>query len=227
MGAEGMTDLAARIIFALVPMLLSLTVHEFAHAWAAKLLGDDTAEKMGRMTLNPVAHIDPIGTLLLPIVLIVWAGGIMFGWAKPVPVNPTRFTRKINMRTGMLITAAAGPASNIVLATLCTAILALTFHAGWLTEAGPLKQLLGSMVVINVALAVFNLIPVGPLDGQKVLSGMLSYEAAARFERFNYQYGAWLMMGVIVFAGRLIAVPFALVLGGILGLFELPSWVIF
>src|SRR5215471_12296793 len=96
----------------LVPLLLSLTVHEWAHAWSAYRLGDDTAAKLGRLTLNPIAHIDPIGTLILPLL------GVPFGWAKPVPVVASRFRRGVNMTTGMMITAAAGPLSNVVLAVL-------------------------------------------------------------------------------------------------------------
>ncbi|HMF44095.1 MAG TPA: site-2 protease family protein, partial [Polyangia bacterium] len=93
-------------------MLLSLTVHEWAHAWSAYRLGDDTASKLGRLTLNPIAHIDPFGSLILPLL------HIPFGWAKPVPVNPTRFRKGVNISTGMIITAAAGPLANVVLAVL-------------------------------------------------------------------------------------------------------------
>src|SRR5262252_9131058 len=103
----------------LVPLLLSLTVHEWAHAYSAHRLGDDTAERQGRLTLNPIPHIDLVGTLLLPLL------GVPFGWAKPVPVNPARFKRTVNMRTGMLITAAAGPFSNLVLAILAAVILGI------------------------------------------------------------------------------------------------------
>src|SRR5689334_23219884 len=97
----------------LIPLILSLTVHEWAHAYSAFRLGDDTASRQGRLTLNPIPHIDPIGTILCPLL------GIPFGWAKPVPVNPLRFNRGVSMRTGMMITAAAGPLSNLVLAVLC------------------------------------------------------------------------------------------------------------
>jgi Zn-dependent protease len=98
----------------LIPLILSLTVHEFAHAWSAYRLGDDTASRMGRLTLNPLAHIDPIGTVLLPLL------GIPFGWARPVPINPARFRRSMRMSTGMMITAAAGPLANVILAVACT-----------------------------------------------------------------------------------------------------------
>src|SRR5580700_1620810 len=106
-------DLLERIL-GLIPLILSLTVHEWAHAYSAFRLGDDTAARMGRMTFNPIPHIDPFGTILCPLL------GIPFGWAKPVPVNPTRFRRDVSMRTGMMITAAAGPISNLLLAVLCS-----------------------------------------------------------------------------------------------------------
>jgi len=146
----------------LIPLVLSLTVHEFAHAWSAYRLGDDTAARMGRLTLNPLAHIDPIGTILLPLLRVP------FGWAKPVPVNPARFRRDVSMSTGMMITAAAGPASNIVLAVVCTVAFALLSRlAPGALEAGgggP-AALLMRLIQMNVALGIFNLIPLPPLDG--------------------------------------------------------------
>src|SRR5687768_7374424 len=110
--------LSTRVMI-LIPLLLSLTVHEWAHAYSAYRLGDDTAEREGRLTLNPIAHIDPLGTLLLPLL------GIPFGWARPVPVNPTRFRRDVSMRSGMMLTAAAGPASNVVIAVLASIVYGL------------------------------------------------------------------------------------------------------
>ena len=101
-----------------IPVLLSLAVHEWAHAWSARRLGDDTADRLGRVTMNPFAHVDMMGTLLLPLL------GIPFGWAKPVPVNPVRFRREFSMVKGTLLVAAAGPISNVFLASICLAILA-------------------------------------------------------------------------------------------------------
>jgi Zn-dependent protease len=160
-------------VFVLVPMLLSLTVHEYSHARSAYLLGDDTAAAGGRMTLNPIAHIDWFGTILLPL-LAVWFGGPFFGWAKPVPVNPLRFTRRIRMKTGMLITAAAGPASNLVMAfgvAVLFRVLALLEVP--IAHDSPILTLLVAIFQINVVLAVFNLIPVPPLDGSRILVGVL------------------------------------------------------
>ncbi len=217
----------AKVGLVLVPMILSLTVHEYAHAWSARKLGDDTAKMMGRLTLNPMAHIDLLGTVILPIFFTLWGGGFFFGWAKPVPINPARFTRRITMRTGMMLTAAAGPLSNLVLATLSVAFMAFAYHQGWLSGLVTTRDLLARLVMVNVSLAVFNLIPVGPLDGQKVVSGFLSGNTALAWERFNQQYGSWLILGVMAFGSRIIAIPFALVLGSLLQLFGLPSSLLF
>lgn len=162
-------DLLTRVMM-LIPMVLSLSVHEWAHAWSASKLGDDTAERQGRLTLNPIAHIDPIGTLLLPLL------GIPFGWAKPVPVNPTRFRRTVSMRTGMAITAAAGPISNFILAALCVVCLGLWYRVypadAFVPNAANI--LLRSGAMLNLSLGLFNLFPVPPLDGSRVAARFLS-----------------------------------------------------
>ncbi|MFZ5477320.1 MAG: site-2 protease family protein [Myxococcota bacterium] len=143
-----------------VPMLLSLAVHEWAHAWTAFRLGDDTAKHMGRMTLDPFAHVDPLGTIALPLL------GIPVAWAKPVPVEPLRFRQDVSQRFGLLLVAAAGPLSNLVLALACAgalAVLAGTALAGVLAQT----------VLLNVMLAAFNLLPVPPLDGSRVVDGVV------------------------------------------------------
>src|SRR5438477_10510933 len=124
-------DLLVERAVGFIPVLLSLTVHEWAHAWTALRLGDDTAKMLGRVSLNPLDHIDPIGTLLLPLL------GIPFGWAKPVPVNPARFGRKVSMSAGMAITAAAGPASNVLLAVFATVFFALLYRFAPATALQP------------------------------------------------------------------------------------------
>ncbi len=209
-------DLTIRALAVLLPMILSLTVHEYSHALAAKKLGDDTADAMGRLTLNPLAHIDLVGTVILPLALLMFGGGFFFGWAKPVPYNPMRFSRKVSMRTGGMLVAAAGPASNLGLALIAAGVYSLGLHLGGpdlLSEAA--QGLLFSFILINIALFVFNMIPVYPLDGQKVLLGFLSGEAAVRFERFNLQFGSFLLLGVIFFGRHLIAIPFELVRRGV------------
>ncbi|MCP4601494.1 MAG: site-2 protease family protein [Proteobacteria bacterium] len=192
------------IVVVLVPMILSLTVHEFAHAWSAYKLGDNTARSMGRMTLNPLVHIDLFGTLLIPMISVLSGGLSLIGWAKPVPVAPFRFNRTVSMRTGMIITAFAGPASNVILAILVSGVVmilysdpinALAQNSGWdridsllalgsdrfveanadklkligITGFSPALMLLGRIFVINIFLAVFNMLPIPPLDGSRVL----------------------------------------------------------
>lgn len=159
----------------LIPLVLSLTVHEWAHAYSAYRLGDDTAQRQGRLTLDPMAHVDPIGTLLLPLF-------IPFGWARPVPVNPTRFTRKVQMRVGMMITAAAGPLSNVLLAFLCVLLIGLLGRFGVNNPA--LGRLLESGFHINVLLAIFNMLPIPPLDGSRVADGLMPQKLRPAWERF-------------------------------------------
>lgn len=156
-------ELLQRVMM-LIPMILSLSVHEWAHARSAYALGDDTASMMGRMSLNPVVHIDIVGTIVLPLL------GVPFGWAKPVPVNPVRFARKYSMRWGMMVTALAGPASNVALAVISAILLSVMRHgAPELVQSVPeLFTFLMMMVYINIGLAIFNMIPVPPLDGSRL-----------------------------------------------------------
>ncbi|MBN1394730.1 MAG: site-2 protease family protein [Pirellulales bacterium] len=179
----------------MVPLWLSLSVHEWAHAWSAWRLGDDTAALMGRLTLNPLAHIDPIGTVLLPLM------GVPFGWAKPVPVQPLRFRRDIKMQTGMMITAAAGPISNLVLAAgsiVLFALLVRFFHAH-IDKAAfqTVSSLLGMMIFLNVALAVFNLLPIPPLDGSRVADALMPRGARPLWEDFC-RFGPLALAAVII-----------------------------
>jgi Zn-dependent protease len=203
-------DLAQRVMI-LIPLLLSLTVHEWAHAWSAHRLGDDTARMQGRLTLNPIAHIDPIGTLVLPLL------GIPFGWAKPVPVNPTRFRRDVNMKTGMVITAAAGPLSNVVLAVLSAVVLGLVARfAPSSLAAGSnglgLATLLTTLIVINVSLAIFNMLPIPPLDGSRVVDGLVPHGWRPQWESF-VRLSPILCIVVLVVGGRFIAGPASYVVG--------------
>jgi Zn-dependent protease len=177
----------------LVSLWLSLSVHEWAHAWSAWKLGDDTAEKLGRMTLNPLAHIDPIGTVLLPLL------GVPFGWAKPVPVQPHRFTRRVTMRTGMMLTAIAGPVSNLVLAAICIVLLAvlIRFRPGTIEMQQALFTLLKTMTFLNVILATFNAIPIPPLDGSRVADALMPEAMRPGWENFC-RLGPIALVAVIV-----------------------------
>jgi Zn-dependent protease len=186
----------------LVPVLLSLSVHEFAHAWAAFRLGDYTAYSQGRLTLNPVVHIDPVG-LLLPLL------GIPFGWAKPVPVNLGAMRKGVSMRSALVLTAAAGPISNLLLALLCTVAMGLLSRVG-MTDQSALWRLLEWMVLINAILAFFNLLPVPPLDGGRIAEGLCPRSMRAGWDAFA-------RMGPVALVAA-IALPF---LFGV-SLFEAP-----
>ena len=190
-------------VMTVIPLVLSLTVHEFAHAWSAWKLGDDTAMRQGRLTLNPLAHIDPIGSVLLPLL------GIPFGWAKPVPVNPAAFRRDVNMSRGMMLTAAAGPLSNLVLALLCaiTFGLALRWAPGFLQANAGVVALLKLLMGMNLGLALFNMLPVPPLDGSRVLEGLLPTRLQASYQRLH-ALAPFLLLGIFFFGGRIISGPF-------------------
>ncbi|HEY3452938.1 MAG TPA: site-2 protease family protein [Myxococcales bacterium] len=207
-------DLLERALM-LVPMILSLSVHEFAHAWSAYKLGDDTAARMGRLTLNPLAHIDPFGTFLIPLL-----SPIPFGWAKPVPVNPVRFTRKISMSRGMMITAAAGPVSNVILAVVCTVIYALMLRLSSDLLSVGTEALLTKSIVLNLALALFNLLPVPPLDGSRIVDGLVPARHRAAWETFT-GYSSFLLIAVMVFGGYIIAGPLGITLGWVDSLIRL------
>jgi Zn-dependent protease len=189
-------------VMLLIPLMLSLTVHEWAHAWSAHKLGDDTAERMGRLSLNPFVHADLFGTILLPLL------GIPFGWAKPVPVNPARFRRSIRMTTGMVITASAGPLSNFVLAVLATVAIGLgsRYAPQLVTDGAPGLHLLLEFIAINVALGLFNLIPVPPLDGSRIVEGLLPSRLRGAWETFA-RFAPFALIAVIFFGPALIAVP--------------------
>lgn len=195
-----------------LPVLFAITLHEASHGYVAWRLGDDTAYRMGRVTFNPLRHIDPFGTVILPAMLFM-TGGILFGWAKPVPVNFRRLNRP---RRDMVLVAAAGPASNLVLAT----VSALGFHlipfasatlGTWLADA------LGKSILINLVLAVLNMLPLPPLDGGRVAVGLLPRalaEPLARLERW----------GLLILIGGLFLLP---ILGRQIGVdLDLFHWLI-
>ncbi|NUM89807.1 MAG: site-2 protease family protein, partial [Bdellovibrionales bacterium] len=177
---ENFGEIVQRISIFFPAFLIALVFHEFAHAWMANRYGDETAAWRGRLTLNPVAHMDPLGTVLFPLLSISMGSGVFFGWAKPVPIDPRNFR---DYRGGLFWVAFAGPLSNIVLGFLSAVVYALfrkyvpldfAFHDA-------LAAMLEVLVVINFALAVFNLIPLPPLDGSNMVLSFLGYENTRRF----------------------------------------------
>ena len=185
----------SRLLIGFVVLLLSLTFHEAAHAWSADILGDPTARHLGRVSLNPAVHIDPIGTLLFPIVAML-TNLPLIGWAKPVPVN-TANLRGHWKRKYMMI-AAAGPASNLALAIVgAVGVRLIGFEGGSAPATSQIFQFLLLMVVVNVLLAVFNMIPVPPLDGGNVLAGLLRGQAAVLFNRLR-PYGMFILYGLLL-----------------------------
>lgn len=230
------------IIVSYVALLFSLSVHEASHATAAYWLDDDTAARLGRMTLNPLAHMDPLGTFVFP--LLGMATGFPFiGWAKPVPVDPRNLSRRFTQRGGMAIVSAAGPASNLVLAGIflalmlilvkmaalppnlelrvfAHALLARKVESLYALELGSAMTLAlalaGRLVLINIGLALFNLLPMGPLDGAGILRGLLPWRWLPKFDRIQpWMGGVLIVLALTGMLGILIGPVFGVVLSGI------------
>jgi Zn-dependent protease len=187
-------EIGTAILFIAV-LIISVIVHEISHGYMANHLGDPTARLQGRLTMNPIPHIDPLGSVIVPGLLALSGTGVIFGWAKPVPYNPYN----LNSRYGDALVAAAGPASNLVLAVLA----ALMFRLTPMTAADPTGLFLLAVVLINIVLMVFNLVPIPPLDGSKILFEFIP-------AKFNYirdaleQYGFVILLFFIFFAIQLI-----------------------
>jgi len=183
-------DIAIKILIYATPILLAVSLHEAAHGWIAHLLGDPTAKRLGRLTANPLKHIDPVGTILVPIIMVVVLG-FPFGWAKPVPVDVRNF---VHPQKDMALVALAGPVSNFLMAIFWTLVL---FASTRLLPYGTLLLVMKAMaevgVVINLILMVLNLLPVPPLDGGRIVTGILPYNLAVYFVRLE-MIGMWVVI---------------------------------
>lgn len=180
----GLSGQVWQVAIVAIPIIIAITFHEAAHGYVAKLFGDDTAARLGRVTFNPLKHIDPFGTIILPAFLLLTHAGFVFGYAKPVPVN---FGRLYNPKRDMIWVAAAGPGTNLLLALASVALMGLSLHTGVFATAGAENFLLGS-VQINLVLAVLNMLPLPPLDGGRVMTGLLPRALStpyARIERYG------------------------------------------
>jgi Zn-dependent protease len=193
-----LASILTTVSIAAIPVVFAITVHEVSHGWVAKLFGDRTAEMLGRLSLNPIRHIDPIGTVLVPAILLLTQSGFMFGWAKPVPVDPRNLR---NPRGNMVIVSAAGPVSNLAMAT----IWAFLMMIGQDVDAGVAGEWLSRMayygILFNIMLAVFNMLPIPPLDGGQILMALLPPRIAMQLG-FLYQYG-FLILLALLFTGLL------------------------
>ena len=201
-----------KISYMALPLLFAMVFHEFAHGWLANKCGDPTAKLQGRLTLNPMAHIDPLGTVILPLICLALPGSFLLGWAKPIPVDPRNMRQP---RRDMALVAAAGPGMNFLLAILSALVVAGLYVIDptlLQTSAGPdhdVANLAGKVllpisvmalysVLINVFLALFNLIPIPPLDGGRILTCLLPQRPAIALARLE-PYGMLILMGLIVF----------------------------
>lgn len=209
---QDLVGLLFKVAVFFIPFLFSICVHEAAHAWMAKLCGDRTAEHMGRLTLNPMAHADPIGTVLLPIMAAVLPGQVsqfIFGWAKPVPYDPRNLRDKKN---GPFLIALAGPTSNLILAFIGAFAFVLVQSGFFVGGLEPDKARLVSMIAaqfvgLNCMLAVLNFLPIHPLDGGKILARFLPYKAAKWLEEREGILSMVLLVLFISGVGRLLAYP--------------------
>jgi Zn-dependent protease len=208
-----------------LPILTAITLHEVAHGWAARSCGDRTAEAQGRLSLNPINHVDPMGTVIVPGLLLLLGAPFLFGWAKPVPVNPNRFK---HYRADWVKVAAAGPLANFAMALAWGAVGVVTLHVAT-GDAGNiyadwLLQMSDFGVVFNIVIAVFNLIPIPPLDGGRVLTNLLpARNALAQALDKVEPFGLYIVLALAVtgLLGAVIGTPVALISGLYQALFSL------
>lgn len=201
-----------RIAIWALPVLFAITVHEVAHGWAALRLGDPTAKMMGRLTLNPIKHIDPIGTIAVPLILMM-LGGFLFGWAKPVPVTWENLKKP---KRDMALVAIAGPMANLLMALFWAMIMKIGYMIGASSEwlAFPMVAMGQAGIFINIILMVLNLIPLPPLDGGRVATGLLPGPIAWQFSRIE-PYGFFILLGLLAtgLLGKLLWPPVESVVG--------------
>lgn len=196
------TGVLGKILVWAVPVLFSIVIHEVAHGWTAYKLGDNTAKNMGRLTLNPLVHVDVLGTVILPLIMIV-LGGPVFGWAKPVPFNPYNFYPRVNRRNGTMWVAISGPASNFAIAFVASFVLVISQK---LLSGFPailymsIIQLAQAFLLINLILGFFNLIPLPPLDGSKILMRFLPPSMEQQFLRLE-RYGMLILILILATGG--------------------------
>ena len=194
-----LAELAQTLAVWALPVLFAITLHEVAHGWTARALGDSTAAMLGRLSLNPLKHVDPVGTVLVPLIFLLLPGGFLFGWAKPVPVSMRNLPHP---RRDMALVAAAGPLANLAMALFWAVILKIALlqngvEGFWLG----VKLMAGAGVVVNLVLMALNLLPVPPLDGGRVAAGLMPGAWAARFDRIE-PYGLVILI-VLLMSGLL------------------------
>lgn len=181
-------------IFIILILILSVVIHEVSHGYAAQMLGDPTARLAGRLTLNPLKHLDPFGSVIIPALLVLSKAGFLIGWAKPVPYNPYNLR---NARWGEAIVAGAGPLTNIFIAVVFGLLIRLGTIYDFLSPA--FVEIAGYVVFINILLAIFNLLPIPPLDGSKVLKSLLPYKAAYKYDAFVEFFTRYGMIASLIF----------------------------
>ena len=215
---ESIASFIHTLSYMLVPLVAAVVLHEYAHGWVAHFFGDQTAKSQGRLTINPLPHIDVWGSILVPLMLSLVPGGVIFGWAKPVPINPSQLH---NPRRDMALVAIAGPLMNLCLAIVSGLFLMLfvyldpTIQANWPPQPGaePREDLLGmllvpltamalSSIIINIVLLSFNLLPFPPLDGSRVLRSLLPTKPAMALNRLE-PYGMLIIFGLLMLDSRI------------------------